>query len=190
MQGSAEALCSSLESIEVSDDLLRVRTRVLRSGAGAITAEDVMLASVSNAVVLGFNSVAARPTREAGGAERKKESRRAQGVGGAGRHAATTQGCLGEGSGGASRRPPFGVCLFLSLLAAPRRLSLQPSCHLAVVPLSSFSPLSFPPLSRRSLLPRPVTPPPAGPLFSRLLSPVGATPSSSCETPTNFFFFF
>mmetsp|Transcript_43953 Transcript_43953/g.141218 ORF Transcript_43953/g.141218 Transcript_43953/m.141218 type:complete len:709 (+) Transcript_43953:410-2536(+) len=65
VQGSAEALCSSLESIEVSDDLLRVRTRVLRSGAGAITAEDVMLASVSNAVVLGFNSVAARPTREA-----------------------------------------------------------------------------------------------------------------------------
>ena len=81
VQGSAEALCSSLESIEVSDDLLRVRTRVLRSGAGAITAEDVMLASVSNAVVLGFNSVAARPTREAGGAERKKESRRAQGGG-------------------------------------------------------------------------------------------------------------
>ncbi|EOD05196.1 translation initiation factor IF-2 [Emiliania huxleyi CCMP1516] len=58
VQGSAEALCSSLESIEVSDDLLRVRTRVLRSGAGAITAEDVMLASVSNAVVLGFNSAA------------------------------------------------------------------------------------------------------------------------------------
>ena len=31
-----------------------------------------------------------------------------------------------------------GVCLFLSLLAVPRRFSLQPSCHLAVVPLSSF----------------------------------------------------
>ena len=48
----------------MSDDLLRVKTRVLRSGAGAITAEDVMLASVSNALVLGFNAVATRPTRE------------------------------------------------------------------------------------------------------------------------------
>ena len=36
----------------------------------------------------------------------------------------------------------------------------QPSCHLAVVPLSSFSPLSLLPLSRRSLLPRPAAPPP------------------------------
>merc|ERR1711938_97840 len=59
------------------------------------------------------------------------------------------------------------------------RFSLQPSCHLAAVPLSSFSPLSLPPLSLRSLLPRPAAPPPAGPLFSRLLSPFGATPSSS-----------
>mmetsp|Transcript_25727 Transcript_25727/g.42489 ORF Transcript_25727/g.42489 Transcript_25727/m.42489 type:complete len:822 (-) Transcript_25727:453-2918(-) len=64
VQGSAEALCSSLEELEVSDDKLRVKIRVLRSGAGAITAEDVMLASVSNAMVLGFNSVAARPTQD------------------------------------------------------------------------------------------------------------------------------
>merc|ERR1712153_258398 len=81
---------------------------------------------------------------------------------------------------GASRRPPLPlvVCLFLSPFAASRRFSLQPSCHLAVVPLSSFSPLSLLPLSRRSLLPRPAPPPPAGPLFSRLLSPFGATPPS------------
>ena len=58
--------------------------------------------------------------------------------------------------------PGESVCLFVSLFAVSRRFSLQPSCHLAVVPLSSFSPLSFPPLSRRSLLPRPATPPPAG----------------------------
>jgi len=64
VQGSAEALCSSLEELEVSDDKLRVKTRVLRSGAGAITAEDVMLASVSNALVLGFNAAASRPTQE------------------------------------------------------------------------------------------------------------------------------
>ena len=72
----------------------------------------------------------------------------------------------------ASRRPPWGVCLFVSLFAVSRRFSLQPSCHLAAVPLSSVSPLSLPPLSRRSLLPRPATPPPAGPLFSRLLSSI------------------
>ena len=46
-----------------------------------------------------------------------------------------------EGRCVASRRPPLGVCLFLSLFAVPRRFSLQPSCHLAVVPLSSFFPL-------------------------------------------------
>merc|ERR1712086_232213 len=46
--------------------------------------------------------------------------------------------------------PPLGVRLFLSLFAASRRFSLQPSCHLAVVPLSSFFPLSLLLLSRRS----------------------------------------
>jgi len=35
---------------------LQVKTRVLRSGAGAITNEDIMLASVSNALVIGFNT--------------------------------------------------------------------------------------------------------------------------------------
>lgn len=64
VQGSAEALRSSLEELEAADDKLVVKTRVLRAGAGAITAEDVMLASVSNAFVLGFNAVAARPTAE------------------------------------------------------------------------------------------------------------------------------
>ena len=38
----------------------------------------------------------------------------------------------------ASRRPPLGVRLFLSLFAVSRRFSLQPSCHLAVVPLRSL----------------------------------------------------
>jgi len=64
VQGSAEALTSSLEELEVADDKLRVKTRVLRSGAGAITTEDVMLASVSNALIIGFNAQAARPTME------------------------------------------------------------------------------------------------------------------------------
>merc|ERR1712078_126332 len=61
-------------------------------------------------------------------------------------------GILRRGVWCASRRPPWGVCLFVSLFAVSRRFSLQPSCHLAAVPLSSFSPLSLPPLSLRSLL--------------------------------------
>ena len=69
----------------------------------------------------------------------------------------------------ASRRPPLGVRLFLSHFAVSRRFSLQPSCHLAVSPFSSCSPLSPLPLSRRSPLPRSAPPPPpAVPLFLTL----------------------
>merc|ERR1712085_129746 len=98
-------------------------------------------------------------------------------------------GILRRGVWCASRRPhthththtpPLGVRLFLSLFAVSRRFSLQPSCHLAVVPLSSFFPLSLLLLSRRSPLPRSATPPPpAVPLFSLLLAPFGAAPPSS-----------
>merc|ERR1712086_1133179 len=92
-------------------------------------------------------------------------------------------GILRRGVWCASRRPPLGVRLFLSLFAVSRRFSLQPSYHLAVVPLSSFFPLSLLLLSRRSPLPRSATPPPAGPLFSRLLAPFGAAPPSSLQYP-------
>jgi len=64
VQGSAEALDSALAALEAADDKLMVRTRVLRSGAGAITNEDVMLASVSNAVIYGFNADVSKQTRE------------------------------------------------------------------------------------------------------------------------------
>merc|ERR1711935_81306 len=81
-------------------------------------------------------------------------------------------GILRRGVWCASRRPPLGVRLFLSLFAVSRRFSLQtlqPFCHLAVAPFSSCSPLSLLPLSHRSPLPRPATaPPPAAPLLSLL----------------------
>ena len=64
VQGSAEALTSALSGMTAADDKLQVKTRVLRSGAGAITNEDIMLASVSNALVIGFNSVASAQQRE------------------------------------------------------------------------------------------------------------------------------
>jgi translation initiation factor IF-2 len=51
VQGSVEALKQSLEKL--SDE--QVRLNVIHGGAGAITESDVMLASASNAVIIGFN---------------------------------------------------------------------------------------------------------------------------------------
>ena len=64
VQGSAEALSQAIGQLEAADDKLQVKCRVLRAGAGAITNEDIMLASVSNALIIGFNSVASPPQRE------------------------------------------------------------------------------------------------------------------------------
>ncbi|WP_239551133.1 translation initiation factor IF-2, partial [Paenibacillus elgii] len=51
VQGSAEALKGSLEKIDVEG----ARVKILHSGVGAITESDVILASASNAIVIGFN---------------------------------------------------------------------------------------------------------------------------------------
>ena len=51
VQGSAEALKASLE--ELSND--EVRVRIIHAGVGAINENDIMLASASNAIVIGFN---------------------------------------------------------------------------------------------------------------------------------------
>ena len=58
VQGSAQALSQAIAELETADDKLQVRTRVLREGAGEITSEDVLLASVSAATIVGFNVVA------------------------------------------------------------------------------------------------------------------------------------
>ncbi|NLX91240.1 MAG: translation initiation factor IF-2 [Firmicutes bacterium] len=50
-QGSAEALQDSLQKIE-SD---KVKIKILHTGVGAITESDIMLASASNAIIIGFN---------------------------------------------------------------------------------------------------------------------------------------
>lgn len=55
VQGSAEALRSSLEKIDVES----VRVNVIRNTAGAISESDIMLAAASKAVIIGFN---VRPT--------------------------------------------------------------------------------------------------------------------------------
>ena len=51
VQGSAEAVKQSLEKI--SND--EVRVRVIHAGVGAISKSDIMLASASNAIIIGFN---------------------------------------------------------------------------------------------------------------------------------------
>lgn len=55
VQGSAEAVKSSLEKIEVES----VRINVIRHTAGGISESDIMLAMASNAIIVGFN---VRPT--------------------------------------------------------------------------------------------------------------------------------
>src|SRR4029079_8195305 len=66
VQGSAEVLGDTLTKL--SDE--KVKIRIIHSGVGAINESDVLLASASNAIVIGFN---VRPDRNAGDvAEREK----------------------------------------------------------------------------------------------------------------------
>ncbi|WP_203290176.1 translation initiation factor IF-2 [Metabacillus sp. cB07] len=51
VQGSAEALAASLNKIDVEG----VKVKIIMTGVGAITESDVILASASNAIVIGFN---------------------------------------------------------------------------------------------------------------------------------------
>jgi translation initiation factor IF-2 len=51
MQGSVEALTESLERLSTDE----VKLKVIHSSVGTVTESDVMLASASNAIVLGFN---------------------------------------------------------------------------------------------------------------------------------------
>jgi len=51
VQGSAEALAASLQKIDVEG----VKVKIIHSGVGAINEYDIMLATASNAIVIGFN---------------------------------------------------------------------------------------------------------------------------------------
>src|SRR6185295_4279083 len=66
VQGSVEAVSDQLMKIPQE----KIKLRIIRSGAGAISEGDVLLAAASNAVVIGFN---VRPERKASdAAERDK----------------------------------------------------------------------------------------------------------------------
>jgi translation initiation factor IF-2 len=58
VQGSVEVLAETLLKLSTE----RVKVKVIHAGAGAITESDVLLASASNAVIIGFN---VRPERKA-----------------------------------------------------------------------------------------------------------------------------
>ncbi|AEH44096.1 translation initiation factor IF-2 [Thermodesulfatator indicus DSM 15286] len=58
VQGTLEALQDSLQKLATDE----VRVNIIRSGIGAITESDIMLASASDAIVIGFN---VRPTSQA-----------------------------------------------------------------------------------------------------------------------------
>ncbi|ANB55757.1 translation initiation factor IF-2 [Anoxybacillus sp. B7M1] len=51
VQGSVEALVAALQKIDIEG----VRVKIIHSGVGAVTEYDIMLASASNAIVIGFN---------------------------------------------------------------------------------------------------------------------------------------
>lgn len=58
VQGSVEALTDALNRLSTE----KVKIKILHSGVGAITESDVLLASASNAIIIGFN---VRPERKA-----------------------------------------------------------------------------------------------------------------------------
>ena len=60
VRGSEEAVKAALEKIKVED----VRVKVIRSGIGPISESDIVLASASKAIVLGFNVIASPGAKE------------------------------------------------------------------------------------------------------------------------------
>jgi len=60
VRGSEEAVKSALEKIKVED----VRVKVIRSGIGPISESDIVLASASKALVIGFNVVSSPTAKE------------------------------------------------------------------------------------------------------------------------------
>jgi bacterial translation initiation factor 2 (bIF-2) len=51
VQGSVEALANSLQKIDVEG----AKVKIIHTGVGAITESDILLATASNAIIIGFN---------------------------------------------------------------------------------------------------------------------------------------
>ena len=66
VQGSVEVLTDTLEKLSTD----QVKIKVIRAGVGAVTTHDVLLASASQAIIIGFN---VRPERKAAELADKEE---------------------------------------------------------------------------------------------------------------------
>ncbi len=102
VQGSVEALTESLERLSTDE----VKLKVIHSSVGTVTESDVMLASASNAIVLGFNvkadpkAATPGPGQRRGHAQLQRHLRRDQRrAGGALRHAGPRDPRDGAGPG-------------------------------------------------------------------------------------------
>ena len=85
VQGSAEVLADTLTKL--SDE--KVKIRIIRSGVGAINESDVLLASASNAIIIGFN---VRPDRNAARHGRARRGRHPPALGDLQRHRRDQEG--------------------------------------------------------------------------------------------------
>jgi len=65
VQGSVEVVTEMLNKLSTE----KVKVKILHSGAGAVTETDVLLASASNAIVIGFNVRPERKAQELAGSE-------------------------------------------------------------------------------------------------------------------------
>ncbi len=65
MQGSIEALTKALTDLSTD----KVKVNVIHTGVGGITENDVMLASASDAIIIGFN---VRPAGQAAATAKKE----------------------------------------------------------------------------------------------------------------------
>jgi translation initiation factor IF-2 len=70
VQGSVEALRGALEKIEVEG----VRVKIIHAGVGSVTESDILLASASSAIVIGFN-VSVEPNAATAAEEEKVDVR-------------------------------------------------------------------------------------------------------------------
>jgi len=61
VQGSAEAIGKALQELGTEE----IRVRILHSGVGEVTESDIMLASASDAIIIGFTVKAEQPARQA-----------------------------------------------------------------------------------------------------------------------------
>ena len=113
VQGSAEVLADTLTKL--SDE--KVKIRIIRSGVGAINESDVLLASASNAIIIGFN---VRPDRNAAGHGRARGGRHPPALGHLQRHRGDQEGAWPGCSIRPSRKSGIGAAEVREVFKVPK----------------------------------------------------------------------